>query len=123
MALYYFLSAKSAEIIVKKPHPRRPRLRQEHIYRQRGYPDFTWDSSLILGALTRVAKRQGEMLGKMRQLGFGVQREAMLNALTEEITKSSEIEGDILNSGQVRSSLAKSIRSAGRGTHYVLGGL
>jgi Fic family protein len=92
---------------VKKQHPRRPRRRQGYIYRQRGYPHFTWDSSLILGALTRVAGRQGEMLGKMRQLGFGVQREAMLNALTEEITKSSEIEGEILNSEQVRSSLAK----------------
>jgi len=92
---------------MKKQRPRRPRLRQEYIYRQRGYPDFTWDSSLIIGALTRVAGRQGEMLGKMRQLGFGVQREAVLNALTEEITKSSEIEGEILNSGQVRSSLAK----------------
>jgi Fic family protein len=81
--------------------------RQKYIYRRRGYPNFTWDSAHILSALTRVAGRQGEILGKMRQLGFGAQREAMLNALTEEITKSSEIEGEILNSGQVRSSLAK----------------
>jgi len=86
---------------------RTPLTRQGYIYRQRGYPNFTWDSALILSALTDVAMRQGEILGKMRQLGFGVQREAMLNALTEEITKSGEIEGEILNSGQVRSSLAK----------------
>jgi hypothetical protein len=72
---------------VKKRRPRQPRPRQGYIYRQRGYPKFTWDSSLILGALARVAGRQGEMLGKMRQLGFGVRQEAMLNALTEEITK------------------------------------
>jgi Fic family protein len=50
---------------------------------------------------------QGRVLGKMQQLGFGAQQESMLNALTEEITKSSEIEGEILNSEQVRSSLAK----------------
>ena len=43
----------------------------------------------------------------MQQIGFGVQQEAMLNAMTEEIVKSSEIEGEILNSVQVRSSLAR----------------
>jgi len=80
---------------------------EKYIYQRRGYPDFTWDISAILNTLTRVAGRQGEMLGRMRQFGFGVQREAMLNALTEEITGSGEIEGEILNSEQVRSSLAK----------------
>ena len=45
-------------------------------------------------------------MGKMQQLGFGSQQEAMLNALTEEITKSNEIEGEILDSAQVRSSIA-----------------
>jgi len=88
---------------------RRIRQQPKYIYQQRGYPKFTWDKTLILNILTRVAVRQGEMLGKMQQFGFGIQQEAMLNALTEEITKSSEIEGDILNSEQVRSSLAKSL--------------
>jgi Fic family protein len=79
----------------------------KYIYEQHGYPNFAWDAAAILNALTNAATRQGAMLGKMRQFGFGIQQEAMLNALTEEITKSSEIEGEILNSEQVRSSIAK----------------
>jgi len=81
----------------------------KYIHEHAGYPKFTWDNAQILGILTGVASRQGAMLGKMRQFGFGVQQEAMLNAMTEEITKSSEIEGEILNSEQVRSSLAKQL--------------
>lgn len=78
-----------------------------YIHQWPSYPEFSWDNGKILDSLTRVATRQGTMLGKMQQFGFGIQQEAMLNALTEEITKSSEIEGEVLNSEQVRSSLAR----------------
>ena len=84
------------------------RLQKHHyIYHHDAYPQFTWDQSAILNLLTHVSAQQGRILGKMQQFGFGVQQEAMLNALTEEITQSSEIEGEILNSEQVRSSLAR----------------
>ena len=79
----------------------------KYIHERNGYPKFTWDKDIVVNHLTRVATLQGKVIGKMQQFGFGVQQEAMLNALTEEITKSSEIEGEILNSEQVRSSLAK----------------
>jgi len=78
----------------------------KYIYEHKGYPRFTWDRAEVLDLLTTVAGLQGRLLGKMQQFGFGVQQEAMLNAMTEEIVKSSEIEGEVLNSGQVRSSLA-----------------
>jgi Fic family protein len=78
-----------------------------YIHQNEEYPVFTWNESKIISLLTDIAIMQGRVLGKMQQLGFGSQQEAMLNALTEEITKSSEIEGEILNSLQVRSSLAK----------------
>jgi len=81
----------------------------KYIYEYDGYPKFTWDKDAILSLLTRVSLLQGKVLGKMQQFGFGVQQDAMLNALTEEITKSSEIEGEILNSEQVRSSLARQL--------------
>ena len=79
----------------------------KYIYEHGGYPEFTWDSEAVLESLTAVAGAQGRLLGKMRQFGFGTQQEAMLNAMTEEIVKSNEIEGEILNSEQVRSSLAQ----------------
>jgi Fic family protein len=78
----------------------------KYIHDNSEYPHFTWNKELILNFLTHIAVMQGRVLGKMQQLGFGAQQESMLNALTEEITKSSEIEGEILNSEQVRSSLA-----------------
>jgi Fic family protein len=79
----------------------------KYIHEAPDYPNFTWDNEKIMDLLATVSVAQGRMLGKMQQFGFGVQQEAMLNALTEEITKSSEIEGEILNSEQVRSSLAR----------------
>jgi Fic family protein len=79
----------------------------KYIHERNSYPKFTWDKDTVLNLLTNVSVLQGKILGKMQQFGFGVQQEAMLNALTEEITKSSEIEGEILNSEQVRSSIAK----------------
>ena len=81
----------------------------KYIYQDRKFPGFFWDKAKILNTLTRVAALQGRILGKMQQLGFDVQQETMPNALTEEITKSSEIEGEILNSEQVRSSLARQL--------------
>lgn len=80
---------------------------KKYIYEHTGYPKFTWNKAEILDMLTTVAGLQGKILGKMQQFGFGIQQEAMLNAMTEEIVKSSEIEGEILNSEQVRSSLAR----------------
>ena len=82
----------------------------KYIYQYSKYPHFTWDKTGILDLLTKTASLQGKVLGKMQQLGFGVQQEAMLNALTEEITKSNEIEGEIVDSSQVRSSLAKRLK-------------
>jgi Fic family protein len=79
----------------------------KYIHEAPGYPNFTWDSEKIMNLLARVSVAQGRMLGKMQQFGFVVQQEAMLDAMTEEITKSSAIEGEILNSEQVRSSLAR----------------
>jgi len=78
-----------------------------YIYDHDGYPTFTWDRTEVLDLLTAVAGLQGRILGKMQQFGFGLQKDAMLSVMTEEIVKSSEIEGEILNSEQVRSSLAR----------------
>ena len=50
---------------------------------------------------------QGRLVGRMSALGFDLKNSAMLDALTADITKSSEIEGEILNVDQVRSSVAR----------------
>jgi Fic family protein len=50
---------------------------------------------------------QGKIIGKMNALGFSVKEEATLSALTLDVVKSSEIEGELLNYEQVRSSIAR----------------
>ncbi|WP_459190440.1 Fic family protein [Parabacteroides sp. APC149_11_2_Y6] len=78
-----------------------------YIWQQKGWPDFTWDNAMLSYKLGRVRSLQGKLVGKMSVLGFDLKNNAMLNALTADITKSSEIEGEILNVDQVRSSIAR----------------
>ncbi len=57
--------------------------------------------------LARVSREQGRLLGKMEALGFDLRSEAHLRTLTEDVVKSSEIEGERLDPEQVRSSIAR----------------
>ncbi len=57
--------------------------------------------------LAHVRHRQGRLIGRMEGLGFVNQNEAVLATLTQDVLKSSEIEGEILNPDQVRSSIAR----------------
>ena len=96
-----------------------------YIHEHDSYPAFTWNAAEILDPLARAAALQGKILGAMRRFGFDIQRDAMLNAMTEEIVKSSEIEGEILNSEQVRSSLARRLnirlRQSAPPSHHIDG--
>jgi Fic family protein len=78
-----------------------------YIYEWHDWPHFTWNLEKISNLLSEVSFLQGRILGKMKSLGFTFQQEAILKNLTEEITKSSEIEGELLNTEQVRSSIAR----------------
>ncbi len=78
-----------------------------YIWQQEKWPQFTWNDSELSYKLGRVRSLQGKLVGKMSGLGFDLKNEAMLNVLTTSIIKSSEIEGEILDSDQVRSSVAR----------------
>jgi len=71
------------------------------------WPDFTWDAAALSGQLAAVRHRQGRLLGRMEGLGFELQSEASLATLTGDVVKSSAIEGEVLDPGQVRSSIAR----------------
>jgi Fic family protein len=77
------------------------------IYQLKKWPDFHWDSELISSPLGEVRHQQGRLLGGMENLGFHLQEEALLQTLTTDTLKSSEIEGEILDPNQVRSSIAR----------------
>jgi Fic family protein len=77
------------------------------IHEQPDWPTFRWREDKIAAQLARVRHRQGRLIGRMEGLGFQFKAEAVLQALTEEVIKSSEIEGEILDREQVRSSIAR----------------
>jgi Fic family protein len=77
------------------------------IYQSADWPAFSWDSEALAQKLADIRHRQGRLLGRMESLGFELRAEASLNTLTEEIVQSSAIEGETLNSSEVRSSIAR----------------
>lgn len=78
-----------------------------YIWQQEDWPRFGWDDARLSYQLGRVRSLQGKLVGKMSALGFDLKNSAMLDALTADVTKSSEIEGEILDAAQVRSSVAR----------------
>jgi Fic family protein len=78
-----------------------------YIHQLKNWPQFTWNAECITAILSRVRFQQGKLLGAMEQLGFDLQSEAVLHTLTQEVIKTSEIEGELLDREQVRSSIAR----------------
>ena len=78
-----------------------------YIHELRDWPHFRWTDQAIATRLAAVRHRQGRLIGRMEALGFRLQEEAVLETLTEDVLKSSEIEGEVLNKDQVRSSIAR----------------
>ena len=78
-----------------------------YIHELRDWPKFRWDDEKLAPQLAAVRHHQGRLIGRMEGLGFKLRAEAILPSLTEEVIKSSEIEGEVLDRDQVRSSIAK----------------
>jgi Fic family protein len=78
-----------------------------YIYQLAGWPHFTWDTEELTVPLAAIRHRQGRLIGNMEALGFSLRQEAILQTLTSDVLKSSEIEGEQLDAEQVRSSIAK----------------
>jgi Fic family protein len=89
------IAAKGAEIVPK------------YIHQLEKWPSFTWDHKVLAKPLAEVWQRQGKLIGQMQSLGFRLRSEAILQTLTEDVLTSSEIEGEILDKDQVRSSIAR----------------
>jgi len=79
----------------------------KYIHELLNWPKFTWNSEGLAKKLAAVRHRQGRLIGRMQALGFPLRAEAVLQTLTEDVLKSSEIEGEIFDREQVRSSIAR----------------
>jgi len=78
-----------------------------YIHQKDDWPIFSWKSDEFVSLLSEARNLQGRLIGQMGTLGFDLRNEALLDTLTLDVIKSSEIEGEILNPDQVRSSIAR----------------
>jgi hypothetical protein len=78
-----------------------------YIYDLPDWPRFRWNRDKLANSLALVRYQQGRLSGHMEALGFALREEALLNTLTQDVVKTSEIEGEILNADKVRSSIAR----------------
>lgn len=77
------------------------------IHQLDNWPNFSWEIDGFINLLSEVRNLQGRLFGRMESLGFELRNEATLETLTLDVLKSTEIEGEILNPDQVRSSIAR----------------
>lgn len=82
-------------------------MRPIYIWQYPEWPSFTWNDSRLIALLSEVRNLEGKIQGMMGGLGFDVQSMTALNVMTEDVLRSNEIEGVILNSDKVRSSIAR----------------
>src|SRR3546814_8230901 len=72
-----------------------------YIHERADWPGLRWSDEQLAQPLAAVRHRQGRLIGHMEALGFPLRAEAVLQALTEDVIKSSEIEGEILDREQI----------------------
>jgi len=78
-----------------------------YIHERKEWPNFDWDQANLADSLAEARHLQGRLLGRMEALGFPLREEATLQILTQDVIKTSEIEGEKLDTQQVRSSIAR----------------
>ncbi|AYB31503.1 Fic family protein [Chryseolinea soli] len=79
----------------------------KYVHLLKEWPAFKWEDEKILLPLSAMRHKQGRLLGKLEGLGFRLREEATLETLTQDVVKSSEIEGERLPADEVRSSIAR----------------
>lgn len=100
-------------------------MRPIYIWQYPEWPDFRWDEREISSILSEVRNLQGQLVGMMRMIGFDMQNAASLRVMTDDVVKSCEIEGVMLDSERVRSSVARRLGLPSEGLpepdHYTEG--
>lgn len=78
-----------------------------YIWQSPQWPKFEWKLEHLEPRLAAVRLDQGRLIGRVESLGFRTREATFLQALTDDVVKSSAIEGERLDEQQVRSSLAR----------------
>lgn len=80
---------------------------KHYVWQQPDWPNWRYDLTGLIGPLTEVSRVQGLLLGRLADVGMGLREQASLTTLTEDVLKTSEIEGETLDADSVRSSVAR----------------
>jgi Fic family protein len=78
-----------------------------YIWQASDWPDWRYDLAVLAQPLADVSHAQGLLMGRLADVGMALRDQASLSALTEDVIKTSEIEGEQLNVESVRSSIAR----------------
>lgn len=78
-----------------------------YIHELKNWPNFVWDQKSITDRLIPIRHQQGRLIGGMESIGFHLREETILQVLTRDVVKTSEIEGEVLDQSLVRSSIAR----------------
>jgi Fic family protein len=78
-----------------------------YIWQAPDWPVWRYDLAALAGPLAEVSRAQGVLVGRLADVGLPHRDEASLAALTEDVVKTSEIEGEHLPVESVRSSVAR----------------
>jgi len=78
-----------------------------YIWQAPDWPHWRYDISALAESMAQVSRAQGLLLGRLADVGLGLRDEASLATLTDDVLKTSEIEGEHLNAASVRSSIAR----------------
>src|ERR1039457_5086717 len=87
-------------------------MRRMYIHELKDWPQFEWNRERLAELLADVRHRQGRLIGHMEALGFNLRQEAVLQTLTADVLKSSEIEGERLDAGQAVTWIARPLGMA-----------
>lgn len=78
-----------------------------YIWQSKAWSNWVYDLKRLAPLLAQVHQAQGHLQGRMHDLGMDLRDQATLRVLTEDVLKTSEIEGEKLNPDSVRSSIAR----------------
>ncbi len=78
-----------------------------YIWEAPEWPTWRFDLGALAAPMAEVSRAQGVLLGRLADVGIALRDQASLAALTEDVVKTSEIEGETLNVESVRSSIAR----------------
>ena len=77
------------------------------IWQSHDWPNWRFDLTQLAAPMAEVSRAQGLLMGRLADVGLALRGQASLAALTEDVVKTSEIEGEQLNVESVRSSIAR----------------